>query len=103
MLFTFLKKQKEKSHKVEVVKTLILELNISEEQKELYVKALDILEVHELDKLYSEITVFTQNFELKEVDDIKKDSFVTVAGMKKREVEEKKQEVNAFSFLINNI
>lgn len=103
MLFTFLKKQKEKSHKVEVVRTLILELNISDEQKELYVKALDILEVHELDKLYSEITVFTQNFELKEVDDIKKDSFVTVAGMKKREVEEKKQEVNAFSFLINNI
>ena len=103
MLFTFLKKQKLKRQKLEVVKALIINLNISEDQKEMYIKSLDILETIELDNLYSEISIFSQNFEMKQVEDIKKWSYANVAGMKKSEVEEKKKEVNAFSFLINNI
>lgn len=103
MLFTFLKKQKEKSHKVEVIRTLIFNLNIPEEQKEIFISALDILEVHELDSLYTEITVFTETLEMKQISDIKKDSFMSVGWMKKKEVEEKQKEVNAFAFLINNI
>ena len=72
MLFTFLKKQKLKRQKLEVVKALIINLNISEDQKEMYIKSLDILETIELDNLYSEISIFSQNFEMKQVEDIKK-------------------------------
>ena len=44
MIFDFLKKQKEISKKKELIVIMIRSINISEEQKELYLESLDVLD-----------------------------------------------------------
>ncbi len=103
MIFTYLKKQREKRKKVEILKTMIVSLQISETQKDLYISALDIIEEDNIEKLYTEITFFVENIEMTEIEEIKKTNFLVISGMRKSEAEEKKKELNTFSFLINNI
>jgi hypothetical protein len=40
---------------------------------------------------------------MKQLDEIQKNNFSIVAWMKKKEAEEKRKEINSFSFLINNV
>ncbi len=102
MLFNYLKKQKEKKIKIHVIHTMILSLQIPEEQKALYAQAIDIVWDEWMEELYNNLTQFIEKIEIKEIDDIKKTNFIEISGMRKQEAEEKKKELNAFSFLISN-
>lgn len=103
MLFTFLKKQTNRKKQRKLIETMITSLNISLEQKELYVNALWILKEDELEALYKRLSQFVEKVELKEIDEIKKQSFTEIAGMRKKEAEEKLEEMNNFSFLLHNL
>lgn len=103
MLFSFLKQQKVLSKKRTIVKTMILALNIEEEQKNLYLEALDALDELGLDNLYRDLTLFVEKIEIKEIHEIEEKNFSSIAWMRKKEAEEKKKEINSFSFLVNNL
>lgn len=103
MLFPFLKKQKSNSHKKKLIETIIVSLNVSEDQKKLYIDSLDVLAEEELEMLYKKLTAFVEKIELKELGSIRDDNFASIAGMRKKEAKEKIQEVNSFSFLLNNL
>jgi hypothetical protein len=79
MIFDFLKKQTEISKKKEAITILIKSIHISEEQKELYLESLDVLDENGLQNLYNDLTNFIENIEVKELDDIKKQNFSTLA------------------------
>jgi hypothetical protein len=102
MLFNYLKKQKEKKIKIHVIHTMILSLQIPEEQKALYAQAIEIVWDEWMDEIYNNLTQFIEKVEIKEIEDIKKTNFIEISWMRKQEAEEKKKELNAFSFLISN-
>jgi hypothetical protein len=81
----------------------IINLQIPEEQKALYLQALEILNEEWIDKVYNTLIDFVEKIEIKELDEIQKNNFSIVTWMKRKEAEEKKKEINSFSFLINNI
>lgn len=103
MIFDFLKKQKKPKKKIELIKIMIMSVNIPENNKFLYIEALEILDENWLDKLYLDIVNFTETYELRELDDINKENFSNIIWMKKKEAQEKQKDINAFSFLINNV
>jgi hypothetical protein len=78
-------------------------MNIPDSQKNLYIEALTIAKVEDIDLLFINTTHFVENVEMKQIQDIQKQSFSQVAGMRKKEAEERKQEINSFSFLLSNI
>ena len=103
MIFDFLKKQKEVKQKKELTKVMILSLTIPDTQKNLYIQALEILDESWIDSLYKELTRFVENLEIKQLEEINKTNFSSIAGMRKKEAHEKQKDLNSFSFLINNI
>ncbi|MCH2189060.1 hypothetical protein MK079_04515 [Candidatus Gracilibacteria bacterium] len=103
MLFHFFKKQKETEERKKLLTVSLLSMNIPEKQKNLYVEALKIANNEDIDVLFKNITHFVENIEMKKIEDIHKKSFSEVAGMRKKEAEEKTKEINSFSFLISNI
>lgn len=103
MIFEYLKKQKEINKKREIIKVMIVSLNIPDKQKELYLESISILKVDWLERLYITLTNFTKELELEELDKIDKQNFWEVAWMRKKEAREKQKEINSFSFLINNL
>jgi len=103
MLFNFLKKQKDKKNQKILIETMIVSLNISPEQKDLYLQALDILSTQESQELYDNLTKFIEKIEIKEINQIQKESFWSISGMRKKEAEEKLEEMNSFSFLLHNL
>jgi len=103
MIFDFLKKQKKDDSKRKLTKVMILNLNIPEEQKSLYVQAIDILDEDEISELYENWSNYIKNLEIKEIEDIKKQSFAEIDWLRKKEALEKKKDINSFNFLFNNI
>jgi hypothetical protein len=78
MIFDFLKKQKKQDSKRKLTKVMILNLNIPEEQKSLYIQAIDILNEEEIAELYENWSNYIKNLEIKEIEEIKKQSFSTI-------------------------
>ena len=103
MLSSFLAKQKKYSHKKKLIETMIVSLHVEESIKELYLQAIEKMSQEELDELYRKLTKFVEKIELKEISDIRSQSFTNIAGMKKKEAEEKTRDINALSFLFHNI
>lgn len=103
MIFNFLKKQKKNNKKKELTQIMIINLKIPEGQKSLYLQALDVLDDQWIDRIYNSLVLFVEKIELKELEDIQKTNFSVIKWMKKKEAQERKEEINAFSFLINNI
>jgi len=103
MIFNFLKKQKEITKKKELIKIMVVSLCIPDEQKELYIESLDIVWEEHIDRLYLSLTNFTEEIEIKNIEEINKKNFSEIDGMRKKEAIEKQKELNAFSFLIHNI
>lgn len=103
MITNFLKRYSQSNKKREIVLTLIKNLNINEKQKELYLSSVDVLDETGLEKLYQTLTLFSESYELKEIEDIKKENFSSIAWMRKKEVLEKQKELNSFWFLLNNL
>lgn len=103
MIFEFLKKQTDKKRKKDLIVIMIQSLQIPENSKQLYLEALDILDLEWLDLLYKDLSKFVENFENKELEEISKQNFSSIAGMRKKEAEEKQKEINGFSFLLHNL
>lgn len=103
MLFQFFQKQKDRKKQKKLIQTMVVSLNIDPQQKNLYLEALEILTVEEASILYKNLSSFIENIEMKEIEDIRKDNFATISGMRKKEAEEKIQEINSFSFLLHNL
>jgi len=103
MIFEYLKKQSKLKEKIKLKKIMIFNLQIPEEQKSLYIQALDILDESWIDRIYNNLVIFIKDIEIKELDQIQKNNFTVIAWMRKKEAEERKKEINSFSFLINNI
>ena len=103
MIFDFLKKQNNLIKKRKIIKLIIVSLNISEKQKELYIEAISILKEDWLENLYINLTNFTKRLELEELDNINGQNFSKIAWMRKKEIKQKQKELNSFSFLINNL
>ncbi len=103
MIFEYLKKQKKIKEKIKLTKIMIFNLEIPEDQKSLYIQALDILDESWIDRIYNSLVIFIKDIEIKELDQIQKTNFSIISWMRKKEAEERKKEINSFSFLINNI
>lgn len=82
---------------------MIASLNIPERQKYLYLEALEVLDSEGLDKLYDNMTIFVESLERKEDEEISSWNFSSIWWLTKKELQEKKKEENAFSFLLNNL
>ena len=103
MIFDFLKKQNKLQEKIKLTKVMIMNMEIPEEQKSLYIQALEILDEEWIDRIYSSLTKFVEEIEIKELDQIQKTNFSVISWMRRKEAEERKKEINSFSFLINNL
>ena len=103
MLFKLLQKQKDLKKQKKLVETMILSLNIPDQQKTLYIEAIKVLTESELELLFSHLTKFIEKIEMKHIDQIRRDGFESIAWMRKKEAEEKAQEINSFSFLLHNL
>ena len=82
---------------------MVASLNIPEKQKYLYLEALEVLDWDGLDKLYDNMTTFVESLEKKENEEISSWNFSSIWGLTKKQLQEKKKEENAFSFLLNNL
>lgn len=103
MLFKFLQKQRDIKNKQKIIHTMISSLSISSEQKKLYLNALEVLSLEDSQKLYDNLIAFIEKIEMKEINEIQKENFSTIAWMRKKEAEEKLKEMNGFSFLLHNL
>ena len=103
MIFDFLKKQKEITKKRKIIKLIIISLNISEEQKNLYLETILVLDSKWLEKLYISLSNSVKQIEYQELDNINKQNFSRITWLRKKEAKDKQREINSFSFLINNI
>jgi len=103
MIFDFLKKQTEKDKKKKLLQVMFLNLNIPDDQKSLYIQALDILDESWIDLVYSNTVKFIEKFEIHKLEEISRSSFVEIAWMRKKEAIDRTKEVNSFNFLFTNI
>lgn len=103
MLINFLRKQSDLSKKKKVLLTMIKNIKISEDQKELYIKTLDILDEKWLDNLYRSVSAFVEEIEMMDIKNIAKNNFSSISWMRKKEAIEKQKDINSFSFLLSNI
>ena len=103
MLFDFLGKQTAIKKKRSLIDTMIWSLNIPKDQKKLYLDAVKVLHNSEVEELYKNLVRFVEKVEMRQLDQIQKENFSTIAGMRKKEAEEKMEEMNSFSFLLHNL
>lgn len=82
---------------------MILSLHVDEWIKDLYLQTISNMNQEQLDDIYSKLTKFIEKIELKEISEIKNQTFKKIAGMRKKEAEEKTRDINALSFLFHNI
>ncbi len=103
VLFNFLKKQKDIKQKKKLTQIMIMNLQIPELQKSIYLQALDMVEDKDIDKIYNDLIKFVKQYEIKELNEIAKSNFTKIEWLQKKEAENKKKELNAFNLLLNNI
>lgn len=103
MILNIFKKYTDRGKKIKLVTTIIENLNISEKQKSLYLDSLEFLDDIGLDKLYKSLEIFMGEIENQQLQDISRENFVKIDGMRKKEAIEKQKELNSFWFLLNNL
>lgn len=103
MLGNIFKKYSEKSHRKKIIITIIKNLKIQELQKNMYLESLEYLDEAGLNNLYISLQKFVNDVEIKQIQDIHKTNFASIAGMRKKEALEKQKEINSFWFLLNNL
>lgn len=103
MIFDFLKRKKRIEEKVKLINIMFINLKIPEAQKALYIQALDVLDESWINRIYDELSDFINNLEIKNLEDIQKNNFSVINWLRIKEAEEKKEELNSFSFLINKL
>ena len=103
MIFDFWKKQTEFETKKRLIKKLIEEVEIPENDKKLFLWAIEIVPEENIENLYNDLVHFIEEMELKEIDEIEKNNFISIDWMTIKEAHTKKREINSFNFLLNNL
>ncbi len=103
MLLKLLKKQKNIKSKRKMIETIIKNLSIPDNQKFLFLNSLEVLDENWIEWVYSDLILFVNNVEIKNLEEIKKNNFSIINWMTKKEAEKKKKELNSFSFLLHNL
>jgi len=103
MIFKFWQKQSEIATKKLLLRKLIKKIDIPETDKELILWSISTISDEELDNFYNSITNFIEKLELKEIEEIEKNNFVSIDWMTYKEANSKKKEINSFNFLLNNL
>ncbi len=103
MLLKFLKKQKELKNKIKLIKTMINNLDIPKKNKKLYLESIPWAKKENIFHLYNLLISFIEEIEIKEIEKINNTNFWTINGIRKKEAEKRKQEINSFSFLLHNL
>ena len=79
MIFDFLRKQTEFEKKKKLTQIMIMSLEIPEVQKSIYMQSLEIVEDKYIDNIYNDLTKFVEKYEIKELEDISKTNFISIA------------------------
>lgn len=103
MIFQYLKKQKDKKKKKELIIKMISSLRITEPQKDMYLQSVDILDEKWLDLLYERLTAFVEDVEMNKIDKNYTQTFTNTKWMRKKEAEEKQKEINSYNLLLDNL
>ncbi len=101
MIHKYLQKQKKLDKKIKILSGIIKSLNISKEDKELYLKSLDVLDENSFNVLYNSFVKFTEELDKKDSKNILDSNFEDYSL--KSPLAEKKKKINTFSLLLNNI
>lgn len=102
-IWNIFKKYKEKEYRLILVKDLILSLNIDSRQKNLYIESLNILDDESLDRFYKKLTWVIDIIEENENNLSFSKELETINYIKKQEQIQKKEEINSYNFLLDNI
>lgn len=102
-IWNIFKKYKEKEYRLILVKDLILSLNIDSRQKNLYIESLNILDDESLDRFYKKLTWVIDIIEENENNLSFSKELETTNYIKKQEQIQKKEEINSYNFLLDNI
>lgn len=103
MLLKYLKKQKDLKEKIELIKTMIISLDIPSKNKKLYLESIPWADEENINNLYELLVSFIETIEIKEIEKINETNFSTINWIRKKEAETKKEEINSFSFLLHNL
>lgn len=103
MIFKFWEKQSEIATKKLLLRKLIKKIDIPESDKELILWAIATVSDEKLSAFYESIVHFIEKLELKEIEEIEKNNFVSIDWMTYKQAKEKKQKINSFNFLLNNL
>ena len=101
MIKKYLEKQKNLDKKIKILSGIIKSLNISKEDKELYLKSLDILDENSFNVLYNSFVNFTEELDKKDSEKIIDFNFESYNLTEKKE--NNKETRSTFSLLLNNI
>jgi hypothetical protein len=102
-IWNIFKKYKEREYRLILVKDLILSLNIDSRQKNLYIESLNILDNESLDRFYNKLTWVIDIIEENENNLSFSKTIENNNSIKKQEQIQKKEEINSFNFLLDNI
>ena len=103
MIFKFWQKQSNIATKKLLLRKLIKKIDIPKEDKELILWAIWTVSDEKLENFYNSVVHFIEKLELKEIEEIEKNNFVSIDWMTYKQAENKKQKINSFNFLLNNI
>ncbi|EKD66665.1 MAG: hypothetical protein ACD_49C00023G0008 [uncultured bacterium (gcode 4)] len=102
-IWTIFKKYKEKEYRLILIKDLILSLNIDSRQKNLYIESLNILDDESLDRFYKKLVWVIDIIEENENNLSFSKELETTNFIKQQEQKQKKEEINSYNFLLDNI
>lgn len=102
-LGSIFRKYKEKEYRLILIKELIEWLNIDIKQKILYVESLEVLDDEWLERFYNKLISIIEILEEDE-DQVKfQNQKQELYNLNKEEILEKKQELNSFNMILDNI
>lgn len=97
------KKYKERNYRIILIKEIIENLNIDENQKKLYSDSIEVLDMDWLDRFYEKLTSVIEILEDDENRTISKTRSFEFDNISKKENLDKIQEINSFNLILDNI
>lgn len=97
------KKYKEREYRLLLVKELIEWLEVDSRQKSLYIESLEILDEEGLDRFYKKLTSVIEIIEENENKNSFQKQKQEIYNINKEEILERKQELNSYNMILDNI
>lgn len=97
------RKYKEREYRLLLVKELIEWLEVDSRQKNLYIESLEILDEEGLDRFYKKLTSVIEIIEENENSISFQKQKQEVYNLNKEEILERKQELNSYNMILDNI